>query len=83
MFFVVLTWRSALVMICEATPTMFLELVSSFFELGSGSALADAVIQSISRKPGERRKKRISTKFRKHPWPTFAVTVNISISFLL
>lgn len=38
-------------MICEATPTMFLEPDTSFSADGSGNAFADAVIHSINKKP--------------------------------
>lgn len=56
------TWINAFVIICEATPTMFFELVNSFFEEGSGKAFAEAVIHSINKKPA-REEKRIHKNF--------------------
>jgi hypothetical protein len=61
---------------------MFFELVSSFFELGSGRALADAVIHSINKKPDEEEKKPIN-KVSHTAVAHIRVTVNASISFLL
>jgi hypothetical protein len=63
---------------------MFLELVSSFLELGSGSALADAVIHSISKKPGDEKRRKIPiNKVSQTAVAHIRVTVNVSISFLL
>lgn len=47
-------------MICEATPTMFFELETSFLddESFTGPAFADAVIQSIKRKPEKENEKK-------------------------
>jgi hypothetical protein len=46
-------------MICEATPTIFFELETSFFddESFTGPAFADAVIHSIKRKPEKENEK--------------------------
>lgn len=54
-----ITLINAFVMICEATPTIFFELETSFFvdESFTGPALADAVIQSIKRKPEKENEK--------------------------
>lgn len=70
-------------MIWEATATMLLELATSFFEKGSGFALAEAVIHNINKKPV---KQECHQFFANINVSYFYVTVNgkeISILFLL